>query len=143
MAEFVIKNPFIRFGTSASPSTYLWPFVKSLTLNFSADIIDKTASGDEYRSRIGGLKEWNATVEFNQDLGSSMVDQTLFNLIGSESSNCWLEIKMSTAAVSASNPRFYGRAFLETHQVGGAVGELAMTSANFVGDASLTRTTTG
>ena len=38
-------------------------------LEYSADELEDTAFGDTTKSRIGGLKDWGGTFEFNQDVG--------------------------------------------------------------------------
>lgn len=144
MAELVLKNPFVKLGTSGSPSTNLWQYMKSLTLTYSADIVDKTASGDAFRSKITGLKDWNVTIEFNQDYSTGTIDTKMWGLVGVESSNCWMEIRPTTAVVSGTNPRYTGRALLESYPViAGSIGDLAIASVTFQGDGVLTRNTSG
>jgi predicted secreted protein len=140
MAELVYKNAMIKLGSSAGPSTDLHPYVRSITINYAAEIQDKTAMTDTFRSRIAGLKTWDVTIEWNQDYADGLVDDELFALVGVSSTACWMVIKPTTAAAAVTNPRFYGRAVLESYSpVSGAVGDLATVSTVFQGDGTLTR----
>ena len=141
MAELVFKDPYFVCGSAASPTTTLWTYVRSITLNYSADILDKTAAGDDFRSRIAGIKQWSMTVEFNQDYAASKVDATLFDYIGSTAKR--INIRPTTSVTGAANPRFYGEALLESYPpIGGGVGDLATVGVTFQGDGILTRAVT-
>jgi hypothetical protein len=140
MAEIVLTDALVKVGSSVSPTTTLWKHVRSVAITYTAELHDKTAmGGDGFRARIAGLKDWNATVEFNQDFANALVEETLWNLVGVASSACWISIKPTSAAAAAGNPRYYGRCCLEGVPVGGGVGELAVASATFQGNGILTR----
>ena len=110
--------------------------MRSVTLNYAAEILDKTAMGVGSRSRIAGLKDWSVTAEFNNQFHPSTdFDALFFSLIGTESSNCFINLRPT----SSTNPRYHGRALLESYPMGGAVGELAAVSLTFQGDGDLTR----
>ena len=140
MGEFVLKDAVVKVGTSAAP-TDLSDHVRSVTVNYSAELQDKTAMGDDARSRIAGVKDFNIAIEFNQDYAASKVDAILFPMVGSTAK--YITVKATTATVSATNPRFYGMVLLEGYSpVAGAVGDLATVSVTFQGDGDLTRSTT-
>jgi len=135
----VFKDCGFRVGTSGA-STNLTNHVKSATLTYSAELLDKTAMGNDSRRRIPGLKDWSIGVELHDDFADNHVDEILYNLIGTESSNCWVQLKpASTAKGSATNPRYFGRAYLESFPFGAGVGEVAGKSVTFQGDGDLTR----
>lgn len=139
MAEKVLINPYLLIGTSASPVN-LTDHVRAVTLNYTVEIQDRTYSGSTFRKRIRGLKDWTATVEFNQDFAASEVDATLWGLVGSTANR--MVIKPSTAIVGTANPRFLGNAMLESYQpLGGSVGDLMTVSVTFQGNGTLTRST--
>jgi len=139
MAEKVMVNPYVLIGTSAAPDN-LTDHVRAVTLNYTIELQDRTASGSTFRRRIAGLKDWTATVEFNQDFAADEVDATLWGLVGSTANR--MVIKPSTAVVGAGNPRFSGNAMLESYQpLGGSVGDLMTVSITFQGNGTLTRST--
>lgn len=114
-------------------------WVRSITIQYNADAVENTAMGDTTHTRIGGLKDWSVSVEFNQDYAAAAVDQTLFGLVGSTFT---FEGKPTSAAPSATNPKFTGLALLESYQpINGSVGELNTTSINLVAAGALTRAT--
>ena len=140
MGELVLQDAHVRVGSSQS-TTNLTPWVTGVTINYAAELHDKTAMGTNSRSRIAGLKDWSVTIDFNQDFGTNMVDYTLFNLVGiANSSQSTLIIKPTTVKGSATNPRYKGRGLLESYSpLSGAVGELAKVPVTFQGDGDLSR----
>lgn len=133
MANLVLTDAFVSFnGTDLSAN------VKSVTLDYSAEALDVTAMGDTTHIRLGGLKDWSASVEFHQDYAASSVDATLFPLVGSTGT---LIIRPDNSdGVGATNPNFTGTALLESYNpVGGGVGELAAASASFQAAGTLSR----
>lgn len=137
MAAQVFTQARLQLGTSGSPSTFLTPHLRSVTLNYAAEILDKTAMGVGSRSRIAGLKDWSVTAEFNNNFHPSTdLDKFFYGLVGAGSSDCWLNLKPT----SSTNPRYHGKSLLESYPMSGAVGELATISLTFQGDGDLTRT---
>jgi hypothetical protein len=132
MANVVLTNAFVSIN-----AVNLSAFVRSVTLNYAAELQDDTAMGDSARSRIGGLKDWSIQIEFFQDYAASAVDATLFNLVGSTFA---VEVRHSAAGASATNPKYTGTGILESYQpVGGAVGENLMAPVVVQGVGNLTR----
>lgn len=133
--NLVLTDCFVSFN-----AVDLSANVKSVTLDYSAEALDVTAMGDTTHIRIGGLKDWSASVEFHQDYALSSVDATLFPLVGSTGT---LIIRPDNSdGVSTTNPNFTGTALLESYNpVGGAVGELAAASASFQAAGTLSRAT--
>lgn len=113
--------------------------VRQVTLNVQADQLDDTAMGDTFRSRIGGLKDWSVTVEFNNDFAASEVDATLWPLLGTTTT---ITVKPTSAAVGATNPSYSGSVLVSQVQpLGNSVGDLATTSVTWQGAGTLTRAT--
>ena len=136
MAEIHLRNAFVKINT-----VDLSDHVRSVTIAYGAEILDKTAMGDSSRTRIAGLKDWSCDIEFNQDFAAAKVDATLFSLVGS--TDFAIKIKAVNSAPSATNPQFAGRVLLESYPpLGNAVGELATVSVTFQGDGDLSRETT-
>ena len=132
MANVVLTNAFVSLN-----AVNLSAFVRSVTLNYAAELQDDTVMGDSARSRIGGLKDWSIQVEFFQDYAAAAVDETLFTLVGSTFA---VEVRHSGASASATNPKYTGTGILESYQpVGGAVGENLMAPVVVQGVGTLTR----
>ena len=139
MGEMVLKDAVVKVGTTAAPVD-LSDHVRSVTINYSAEIHDRTAMGSSARKRLAGLKDFSATVEFNQDYAASKVDATLFPYVGS--TNKWINIKKASSATTGVNPRFHGKCLLESYSpISNGVGDLATVSVTFQGDGDLTRST--
>jgi len=137
MAELCFKDCYFAVGTSAAP-TNLTDHVRGVTINYAAEMLDKTHMQNDSRSRLAGLKDWSVAVEFNQDFAAANVDATLFPLVGSTAKH--IVIRPTTAAAGAANPRFYGRCILESYgPIAGTVGALLTATATFQGDGDLTR----
>lgn len=114
--------------------------VRQVTINYSAEMLEKTAMGDNGKTRVAGLLDFSVDVEFNQDYASGKVDATLFPLVGAAAFP--IAINPTNAAVSPTNPTFSGNVLLETYPpLGGNVGALLTTTAKFSGDGVLTRAT--
>jgi len=134
MAAFVFTDAFFS-ATGVDLSDH----VKSVTLNYSAELQDDTAMGDTTRSRAGGLKDWSMEVEFHEDFASAKVNATLWPKVGS---TCVVLMRpVNATGVSATNPNFSGTSVLESLPVGGALGEMAATTATFQAAGALTRAT--
>lgn len=134
MANLVLTNAYVLLN-----AVDLSNLVRTVTLDYSAEMQDDTAMSDTARSRIGGLKDWSLQIEFFQDYASGKVDATLFALVGSTFA---VEVRSSAGSVSATNPKFTGTGILESYQpVGGTVGENMMAPVSILGVGALTRAT--
>ena len=134
MAEVVFTNAFVSLN-----AVDLSDHVRQVTLSYNAEPADITAMSDTTRQRIGGLKDWSISIEFNQDYAASEVDATLFALVGTTFA---IEIRPDAGAVAATNPKFTGTALLESYQpVGGSIGEVHVSPVQLSAASSLTRAT--
>ena len=113
--------------------------VRSVTLDYSAELQDDTSMGDTTRERKGGLKDWSIEVDFFQDYAASEIDATLFGLVGSTFT---VEVRPTSAARSATNPGFSGTGILESYQpVGGEIGTMQMAPITIQAAGALSRLT--
>jgi hypothetical protein len=81
--------------------------------------------------RLGGLKDWSASIDFAQDYAAAQVDATMFPLVGSTFA---VEIRPTSGARSATNPAYTGTGILESYQpIGGSVGDEATTTVSIQG----------
>ncbi|WFE41955.1 radical SAM protein [Micromonospora sp. WMMD998] len=114
-------------------------YVRQATLNVQADQLDDTAMGDSFRSRIGGLKDWSVSLEFNSDFAAGAVDATLFPLLGSVVT---VTVKATSATTSATNPQYSGPVLVSAYNpIGNSVGDLATNSVTWQGAGALARAT--
>lgn len=106
--------------------------VRSVQLNYEAEILDDTAMGTSgTRSNRPGLKNWTLTVEFYQDFAAASVDATLFALIGATAFPIIVRPVKATV-VGPTNPNFTGDAVLESYPpITGEIGVIGMASATF------------
>lgn len=104
----------------------------SVTLTYEVDSVEVTAFGDGGHKFTGGLQNNSVDIEFMQDFAASLVEATIFPLVGTTTT---LIIRADSGAVSATNPTYtVTGAFLASHTpVAGAIGELMMTSLSFSG----------
>lgn len=135
ISTIVYRNAALYVG-----SVDMSQWVHDLTLNYSAEILDQTAMGNDTRVRKGGLYNWSVDVTFHEDFTSGAVDATLFPLLGTTS--C-VEMRPQNTCSTTINPRYFGIGVLATYPpLGGAVGNLLETKAQWQSAGTLGRSTT-
>lgn len=113
--------------------------VRSVTLNYEAELQDDTTMGDDTRTNLGGLKNWSMDVEFTQNYDASKVDATLFSIVGSAVT---VVLKPTSAAVGATNPSYTGTGVIGSYSpIGNSVGDLAVAPVTIAAAGTLTRAT--
>lgn len=134
MSKFVATDYAIDIGgTDFSAS------IAAVTLDISTDEQETTAFGNDYRTRIAGLKDASITLDFHQDFGAASVDATLFPLLGSAVA---FEVKPTSGTVSATNPAYSGTAIVTSYQpFSNSVGDLATLSVTWPVSGAVTRAT--
>ncbi len=135
MASFALTDAKVTVN-AVDLSTY----VRQVTINVSADELDDTAMGDTFRSRIGGLKDWTVSLEFNQDFSASAVDATLWTAY--QAGVVTVTVKATSAANSATNPQYSGSVLVsQVNPIANGVGDLASQSITWQGAGTLSRLT--
>lgn len=135
MPSFVLTDAYVSIN-----SVNLSDRVRSVRINYQADIVDNTAMGATAHTRLPALRNWSAEVEFNQDYAASNVDATLFPLVGAAAFA--VEFRPTSSAASPTNPKFTGNCLLESYApMAGSVGELATTTVSLTGTGALNRGT--
>jgi hypothetical protein len=133
VGELVFLNASVEIN-----SVDLSDHVRSLTLNYGAEIFEITAMQDLARRRIAGLVDWSMDVEFNQDFDAASVDATLFPLVGAAAFA--IAVRPDAAVVGATNPEFQGNGLLESYPpLAGGVSEVLTASCTIQGTGLLTR----
>lgn len=135
MAIRVLTDAYFSFG-----GVDLSDHVRSITPSRSAESLDATAMGNDTRIHRGGLFDWGFEVELYTDEAASSVNQTLYPLIGTTGTLVYRPDK--SEGVGTTNPNYTGTALLvDFPPFGGAVGEMAMSTASFQSAGSLSRAT--
>lgn len=134
MAELVFTD-----GHVSVDSNDISDHVKSVTVNYSAEMQDNTAMADTTKSSIGGLKSWSVEIEVMQDFAAANIDSILFPLVGT---TFVVAVRPTSSAVGATNPEYTGTGILESYPpIGGSVGDLATTSITIQCAGTLSRAT--
>ncbi len=132
MAKFVATDYKIEID-----STDFTESIAAVTLEISVDEQETTAFSDDYRTRIGGLKDASLTLDFHQDFGADGVDATLFPLLGQ---TVPFTITPTSEAVSATNPSYSGEALVTSYSpFASSVGDLATLSVTWPVSGDVTR----
>jgi len=120
-------------------------YVQSVDLKLEVNDLDTTGMGTtnaNFHTRIAGLRDWSGSIDFIQDFAAGQVDATIGPDIFSGTTRT-LTIKPTSAAVSATNPRYFGSILATGYgPISGKVGDLAMGKVDFKGAGALTRATT-
>lgn len=116
-------------------------FVKGVTINYSAEMLDETTMGDTTRKNKGGLFNWSIDVEFKQDFGATPApDIDLFSLVGTTFTVIVRPVKATV--VGATNPNYTGTGILESYPpLGNSVGDLATSAITIQSAGALSRAT--
>ena len=113
--------------------------LNSVELTLSADDLETTAFGGEWRTRIAGLKSGSITLNFMQDFGATSVDATLYPIFGS---NATVVIKPTSATVSSTNPAYTAVALVTAYSpYSSSVGDIATLSVTWPTTGTVTRAT--
>lgn len=125
MAKTVLTSTYLAIN-----GTDLSSYVKSVELNVEADDVDATTFGDGgWNTHLAGLKSATLDIDFVTDYAASALDSILWPLFGTTVT--W-EIRPTSAAAGASNPKWTGSAIvMELNPIGGSVGDLAETSVSW------------
>lgn len=134
MSKLVLKNAkFLLNAVDLSAE------VQSVGIVYSAAALDNTAMGQNTKTNLGGLFDWPVSLELYQDYGASLVDATLFPIVGTVVA---VEIRPDAGARSATNPGFTGNVLVESYEpVSGQVGQMAMTKVSLKPAGDLARQT--
>lgn len=123
----------------------LSPYVESVDLPVDINPLDTTGMGttnNNFHTRIAGLRDWKASINFFQDFAASQVDATFGPDIISGTTRT-LTVKPTSSAVGATNPRYFGSVLATSYgPISAKVGDLAMAKVELVGAGALTRATT-
>jgi len=106
---------------------------RSATITLGVDSLESTAFGDTGHRFVPGLQTVAVDLEMYLSYGAGEVEATLFANLGTGTTE--LTISPSGVAESASNPEYTitNMQLVNFTPIAGAVGELSMVTASFVG----------
>lgn len=135
MAKFVATDVKVTIN-----GTNLSDHIAQVSLEQTADEIETTAFGTEWRQRVGGgLKDASISIDFHQDFGAGSVDAILSPLFGSIAT---VVVAPTSGSVSATNPSFTGTfSVVQYSPVASSVGDLATLSVSWPSAGTVTRGT--
>ena len=133
MARIVLTDAKVTIN-----SVNLSSYISSVTLNTSTDVVDTSGfSSTAARTRVAGLQDNSVTIEFFQDFATSLVEQTIYPLLGSTTT---VVVLPTSSAASATNPSYTFTALVSEWQpLSGAVGELSTASVTWPISGAITK----
>jgi len=133
MARIVLTDAKVTIN-----SVNLSSYISSVTLSTSNDVVETTGfSSTAARTRVAGLQDNSVTIEFFQDFATSLVEQTIYPLLGSTTS---VVVLPTSSAASATNPSYTFTALVSEWQpLSGAVGELSTASVTWPISGAITK----
>jgi hypothetical protein len=135
VAKFVATDVKVTIN-----GTDLSDHIAQVSLEQTADEIETTAFGTEWRQRVGGgLKDASVSIDFHQDFGAGSVDAILSPLFGSIAT---VVVVPTSGSVSATNPSFTGTfSVVQYSPVASSVGDLATLSVSWPSAGTVSRGT--
>ena len=137
-----LMNPTVNLApTSLGTKVDLTDQCRSATITVGVDSLESTAFGDTGHRFVPGLQTVEVELEMYLSYGASEVEATLFANLGTGTTE--LTISPSGTTESASNPEYVisNMQLVNFTPISGAVGELSMVTASFVGGTYVRDTT--
>lgn len=134
MAKQAVLSEFISLN-----ATDLSSYIKDGTLEMESEALDSTTMGSSGWSEfLAGLK--SATLSFNavDDVAAAAIDSIIWPLFGTVVT---FEVRLNSAVVGTSNPKYTGSVLVNKFAIGGEVGQLAMKELEFPTSGAITRAT--
>ena len=129
-----LTNPTVNLApTTGGTAVDLTDQCRSATITLGVDSLESTAFGDTGHRFVPGLQTVSVELEMYLSYGTSEVEATLFANLGTGTTQ--LVISPSGTTESASNPEFtiINMQLVDYTPITGAVGELSMITASFIG----------
>ncbi len=113
MARIVLTDANVLFA-----SNDISQYITSVSLSTSYDVIDTTgiSTTGAARTRVAGLADNSITIEFNQDFADNALEELINGTTttnGSVGLVVAMQVKPTSGATSASNPKFNFNAFFK------------------------------
>lgn len=108
-----------------------------LTVDVADEDVTNFASAG-WKEVIGGLKSGTLAITLNDDVAAAAIDSIIWPLLGTVVA---FEVRLTQAAVGASNPKFTGNVLINGTKLGGDVGSVAEKDFSFPTSGAVTRAT--
>ena len=129
-----LTNPTVNLApTTGGTKVDLTDQCRSATVTLGVDSLESTAFGATGHSFVAGLQTVSVELEMFLSYGAGEVEATLFANLGTGTTE--LTISPSGTSESASNPEYtlINMQLVDFTPITGAVGELSMITASFIG----------
>jgi hypothetical protein len=129
-----LTNPTVNLSpTTGGAAVDLTDQSRSATITLGVDSLESTAFGDTGHRFVQGLQTVEVELEMYLSYGAGEVEATLFANLGTGTTQ--LVISPSGTSETASNPEYtiINMQLVNFTPIAGAVGELSMVTASFVG----------
>ena len=127
-----LANSVVEIGASSASTTDITDQVTAVTVNFVVEALEDTAFGSTARTNTGGLQNNSASITLYASYAATESYAVLSALVGTK---CFLRVKPTSAALSATNPGFeLTNTFLSALPVVNSnLGELAVYEIELMG----------
>ena len=127
-----LSNPVVLIGSSSASTTDITDQVSAVTVNYVVEALEDTAFGSTARTNTGGLQNNSVSITLYASYAASESYAVLSALVGTK---CFLRVKPTSAALSATNPGFeLSSTFLSALPViNSNLGELAVYEIELMG----------
>lgn len=113
--------------------------ITAVTLEVSTDDIETTAFGSAARTRIGGLKDGQVSIDFNHDYAAASVEATLYPLLGTIAT---VVMVPTSGTVTATNPSYTVACLVNQHSpIAAQIGDLSTFSVTWPTSGTVTKGT--
>ena len=129
-----LTNPTVNLApTTGGAKVDLTDQCRSATVTLGVDSLESTSFGDTGHRFVPGLMTVSVELEMFLSYGTGEVEATLFANLGTGTTE--LTISPSGVTESASNPEYtiINMQLVDYTPITGAVGELSMITASFIG----------
>jgi hypothetical protein len=129
-----LTNPTVKLApTTGGAFVDLTDQCRSATITLGVDSLESTAFGDTGHRFVPGLQTVAVDLEMYLSYGAGEVEATLFANLGTGTTS--LMISPAGETESASNPEYtiFNMQLVNFTPIAGAVAELSMVTASFVG----------
>lgn len=134
MAKLVLTDVVTTIGGTDYSAN-----INQVEISVSADEVETTAFGSQWRTSTTGLRSGTFTVSFHADYAAAAIDSGLWSLFGSAAT---VVVKPAGTAVSASNPSYtFVVNVAQLNPISGAVGDLAVANVTWPITGAVSRAT--
>lgn len=127
-----LSNSVVEIGASSVSVTDITDQVTAVTVNYVVEALEDTAFGSTARTNTGGLQNNSASITLYASYAASESYAVLSALVGTK---CFLRVKPTSAAISATNPGFElsGTFISQLPVINSNLGELAVYEIECMG----------